>query len=205
MSVVTVSRQYGAGGLAVAPRIAEALGLRFVDRELAEEAARRLGADPDTARAGDERVPSLIEDIGLRLAATNAGLDAAPIPPIGGASLADAIRRVIVSLADAGGYVILGRGSQAILAGRPTACHLSLVADLRVRAERVARSHGIGEREAAATCERVDGERAAYVRRFHGRDIRDPLLYDAVINTTSLSVQDAAEIGVLVVRRKLAH
>src|SRR5439155_1105982 len=81
-------------------------------------------------------------------------------------TLADATRLVILSLAAAGGYVILGRGGQAVLRDRPDAFHLSLVGDLDDRVRRVQASQGIGEREARALCERVDGDRAAYVHRF---------------------------------------
>ena len=59
MAVVTISRQYGAGGLRVAPLVAAALGFRLADRELVEEAARRLGVDPEVAQGWDERAPAV--------------------------------------------------------------------------------------------------------------------------------------------------
>jgi cytidylate kinase len=205
MAVVTVSRQYGAGGRTVAVELGRALGLQVVDRELAEEAARRLGADPEAALARDERVPSLVEEVGLALAAANPalGFEAATVPQLDDRSLADATRRVIESLAGAGGYVILGRGAQAVLAGRADVCHVSLVGKVADRARRVAELQHDDEREAADRCHRADGERAAYLRHFYGKDIRDPLLYDVVVNTSEMSLQDAADVAVLVARRTL--
>jgi cytidylate kinase len=109
-----------------------------------------------------------------------------------------------VSLAEAGGYVILGRGAQAALAGRTDACHLWLVGEIADRARRVAEWQVIDAREAHARCEQVDDERANYVRRFYGRDIRDPLLYDVILNTSLLPLEVATEVGVEAARRKLS-
>jgi cytidylate kinase len=203
MAVVTVSRQFGAGGLRVAAAVAEALGYRLVDRELVEEAARRMGLDPEVARSFDERVPALLEEIGLALAAGTPQFAPGPSPQPDDRSMAQATRAVILTLADAGGYVILGRGGQAALADRREACHLSLVGDLQDRARRVAAWQGLDERAARDRCERMDRERAAYVKRFYGLDIRDHLLYDAVLNTTRLGLDLATGIAVELVRRKL--
>jgi CMP/dCMP kinase len=206
MAVVTVSRQYGAGGLSVAPAIAGAFGFRFVDREVTEQAARRLGMDPEVAEGKDERAPAIVEELGMALAAAAPPFGGGPAPQIQGLddrALADAVRRIIVSMADAGGYVILGRGGQAALAGRPDTCHISLVGEVHDRAERVMRSQGVDEREALARCERVDAERAGYVRRFYGVDIREPTLYDSILNTSRLGTDGATEIAVGVCRRRL--
>jgi cytidylate kinase len=206
VAVVTVSRQYGAGGLRVAPAIAEALGFRFVDREVTEQAARRLGMDPGVAEGKDERAPAIVEELGMALAAAAPPFGGGPAPQIQGLddrALADAVRRIILSMADAGAYVILGRGGQAALAGRSDACHLLLVGDIHDRAERIMRSRGVDEREALARCERVDGERAGYVRRFYRVDIREPTLYDAVLNTSRLGTDGATELAIAAARRRL--
>jgi cytidylate kinase len=207
MAVVTVSRQYGAGGLRVGRMIAEALGFTFVDREIALEAARRVGVDPEVVEGRDERVPALVEQLGMTLAAASPPFGVVP-PPIEAYSLddralAEATRRVIASLAEAGGYVILGRGGQAILAKRPDAFHIALVGDVRDRARRVMNWQQLDERAAKARCEEIDGERSAYVRRFYGVSIADPLLYDCVLNTTRLGLEGAANIAIAAVREKL--
>jgi cytidylate kinase len=206
MAVCTVSRQYGAGGLSVAPAIAEALGFRFVDREITEEAARRLGLDAEVAEGRDERAPAIVEELGMALAAAAPPFGGGPAPHMytsDDRTLADATRRIIVSMADAGGYVILGRGGQAALADRRDACHISLVGEIGDRARRIMASQSVDEREALALCEQVDSERAAYVRRFYRIDIRDPVLYDCVLNTSRLGVEGAIDIAVAVARRRL--
>lgn len=199
---VTISRQYGAGGIRVAAEVGRRLGYRTVDRELVEEAARRLGMEPGLAETLDERAPALIEDVGLALAGTELPVGV-PAPTVGDRALADAVRRVIGSLAATGGYVILGRGGQAVLRGRADAVHLQLVADPEDRARRIAEWQGIPEERAREECRRVDHDRAAYVRRFAGADINDALLYDAVLNTSRLGIDGAVDAAIAVVHGRL--
>jgi cytidylate kinase len=201
--VVTVSRQYGAGGLRVGRAAAEALGFTFVDREIVEEAARRLGVEPELAEELDERAPAIVEEVGLALAAASPEFGLSALRELDDRTLADATKRVMLSLADAGDYVILGRGAQAALADRADACHLSLVGDLVDRVRRIMQWQNVDQDEARARCARVDAERAGYLKHFYGRDIRDPLLYDAVLNTSRLGLEVASKLAVAVARSKL--
>ena len=208
MAIVTVSRQYGAGGFRVARALAEALGFHLVDREVVEQAAKRIGLDPDVAKARDERAPALVEEIGMALARAGAWTGGPPVympaSSVDDRALAMATKTMIASLADAGGYVILGRGGQAVLQDHPAACHISLVGDLPDRARRIAEWHGVDHREALARCQRVDADRAGYVRRFYGVDIRDPSLYDCVLNTSRFTLDGAVNAAIAVARQKLA-
>jgi cytidylate kinase len=174
-----------------------------VDGEIVDEAARRLGVEPEVAEHRDERTPAIIEEIGLALAAASPEFGIPAVPELDDRALAEATKRVILSLADSGGYVILGRGSQAALAGRTDACHIALVGDLTDRVERIMRWQNIDVREARSRCERIDAERAGYVKHFYGKDIRDPLLYDSILNTTRLGLEGASELAIAVARRKL--
>ncbi|MBI4259718.1 MAG: cytidylate kinase-like family protein [Actinobacteria bacterium] len=203
MAVVTVSRQYGAGGLRVSRVLAEALGYRLVDRELVELAARESGVDPEVARNLDERAPALVEKVGLALAAASPEFGLGQPPFVDDRALAEGVGRVIRSLASAGGYVILGRGGQAVLADRPDAVHIQLVGNLEDRARAVSGWHSVPIEEARELCRQGDAERAGYVERFHGVDLGDPLLYDAVLNTSRLGHDEAAEVALAVVRSRL--
>jgi cytidylate kinase len=191
--------------LSVAPAIADALGYRFADREIVEQAAARVGLDQDLAEHLDERVPALVEKVGLALASASPEFGLIAPPAADDRLLADEVRRVLESMASSGGFVVLGRGGQAALHDRPDAVHLLLVADLPDRAARIVRSQGLAAGQATEACRRVDAERAGYVRRFYGVDIADPLLYDAVLNTSRLGTDGAAEAGATVARRRLAR
>jgi cytidylate kinase len=200
--IVTISRAYGAGGSRVADALAAELGWQKVDGEVVEQAARSVGVDPQVAEALDEKVPALIEEAGLALAAAELPVGIPP-PILEDRALAEAVTMVIRSLADTGGYVILGRGGQAALGDRDDAVHIQLVGTLPDRARRIAEWRGISEAEAVEQCRRVDEDRAAYVRRFHAVDVHDPLLYHAVLNTSRLGIQGASEAALAVVRHRL--
>jgi cytidylate kinase len=118
-------------------------------------------------------------------------------------ALAEATKQVILSLADAGGYVIIGRGSQAALAIRGDACHIALVGDMSDRVRRIMQWQNVSEREARSRCERADTERLGYVERFYGKEASKSLAYDCVLNTSRLSLEITTELAVTVARRKL--
>jgi len=207
MAVVTISRQYGAGGYRVATEVARSFGFRAVDREIAEETARRVGVDPGVVAALDERAPAIMEELGFVLSAApplGAGMVTEPAAAVAvdDRALCETTRAVIQSMAEAGGFVIVGRGGQAVLRDRPDACPLALVADLDVRVERIVSWQGVDEGEARARCGRFDAERAGYVRRYYGVDISDPALYHAVLDTTP-GLEGAAREAVGVAARVL--
>jgi cytidylate kinase len=201
MSVVTISRWYGAGGRRIAEGVAEQLGYRLVHREIVEQAAMRTGLDPELASQLDERAPSLIEDIGLALAAANPELGLAA-PPLDDRVLAQGVRRVMESLASTGGYVIVGRGGAAVLKDTPGACHVQIVGRLDDRARNVSEWQGIKLKEALELCKQIDAERASFVKRFFGSDIRDQLLYDMTLNTSRISLELAEQSILALIRAR---
>jgi cytidylate kinase len=206
MAVVTISRQYGAGGLTVSTIVSQELGYPLIDRDIVQQAALRLGIDPAVAHSWDERAPAIVEEMGMALAAGAPLFGGGPLPQfderaVDDHALADATSKVITSLADAGNYVILGRGAQAVLRDRTDAVHVSLVGALEDRVRRIMRSQASDEKQARARCDRVDGERAGYVKHYYGLNIRDPLLYHVVINTSRMTLEEAAAIVFDVTRR----
>lgn len=54
--LITIAREFGSGGAAVAQRISERLGWRLLDRALLEGIARSAQVDPRLAERFDERV-----------------------------------------------------------------------------------------------------------------------------------------------------
>jgi cytidylate kinase len=203
VGVVTFSRQYGAGGRRVAAAVAQAIDYTLVDPEVVEQAAAQAGLDREVAENLDERVPALIEKVGLALAAASPEFGLIAPPADDDRILAEGIRNVMRSLSVAGGYVILGRGGQAALHDRPDACHVQLVGDLEDRARSIVEWQGISIERARERCRQVDADRAAYVKRFYGIDITEPLLYDAVLNTSRLGIEGASVAATAVARRRL--
>jgi cytidylate kinase len=54
--IITISREYGAGGHSIGRKVAEALGIPFYDRDIVRETARKSGFDVELVeKEGEER------------------------------------------------------------------------------------------------------------------------------------------------------
>lgn len=205
MAVITISRQYGSGGDEIARRVCELLGYRLFDKRLLATLAtelRLLGGKVVDLTEYEHQVPSLLERLmprrvvvaeattiapGAGGAATTVELDAA--------GMLDVVRGAIRAAADLGNVVILGRGGQAILGGEPAVLHVRLVAPLEDRVRRVAAREHIDDATARDTWVLHEDEVSAdYVRRSHGVDVADPLLYHLVVNTSRWGPEAAASL-----------
>jgi cytidylate kinase len=177
MSTITISRQMGSLGCQIAFTVAETLGFRLVWRELINEAARRSGTPEVALAAIDE----------LRL------LGICPSPKACRA-YHQAVKEIMHELAEQGNTVILGRAGQVILGNRGDTLHIRLIAPLSKRIARIAERMGITEERAKAQVEASDRYRSDYLRRFYRTNWENPELYNLVINTGSLEIDQAAEL-----------
>ena len=66
--LITISRQFGAGGSEVARRVAAALGWSVVDNEFIDKVAARAGLAPEEVAEREERVLSFVERLALTMA-----------------------------------------------------------------------------------------------------------------------------------------
>jgi cytidylate kinase len=76
--LITISRQYGAGGSEVAALVAGTLGWRVVDNELVERVAARAGLTTEDVAQREERVPTFIERLARTVVAATPEL---VVPP----------------------------------------------------------------------------------------------------------------------------
>ena len=78
--LITISRQFGAGGSAVAQMVADRLGWTVVDNELVDQVARRAGLAPEVVAEREERVPSFGERLARALVAAPEEVVVPPAP-----------------------------------------------------------------------------------------------------------------------------
>jgi cytidylate kinase len=127
MNVITVSREFGAGGGEVARRLAEALGWELLDRELLHRAAAIEHVPDAELERLDEKALRMTDRMRLH-------------PPhqryMHG--LTEAARQA----AARGKVVLVGRGSRQLLGDMPDVFHLYLVAPLDWRVQRMALREG---------------------------------------------------------------
>jgi cytidylate kinase len=182
-NVITISRQMGSGGTVVTGIIADRLGWPLVRREMITEAAARAGVeDVKIERVFDHR-PSLQDRITMQ-------------QRLG--KYLDAITQVMREYADRGNVVLLGRGANVILADDPRLFRVHIVADLETRIERTATMAGLkgkrGFQEARSMVTDSDYTRIAYYNYLFDADWNDPTIYELVVNSTEMTVEQVAEI-----------
>lgn len=194
MTVVTIARQLGAGGEAVANRLAGALGWRLLDRALVERIAGELEVAPEQVEANTERVERFVERLGLYLSESFpealAGVPVALSPE----ATAKAARRIVAEAAVEEPAVIVGHGAQCILRGAADTFHVLLHAPPAARVARVKAHFGLDERAAVERVRRSDADRRAYIREHFGQDWLDPNLYHLSVDTARFGVEGTAEL-----------
>ena len=190
-SFVTISRQAGTGGSALAAALAQRLTQHTPERawhvysgNLIEEMLRSHHLSPRLARfLPEDRIhefeASVGEIVGLHpnlwdlVAKTN-----------------DLIRQ----LARAEHAILLGRGAAFATAGIAHGVHVRLVAAEPARAARTARRLALSMDDAMTKNARCDAARERYVRATFNADISDPLAYHLVLNTAALEFEHVVEI-----------
>ncbi len=208
MAVVTITRQYGAGGSLVAQQVAERLGWTVIDNEFVGEVAARAGLPPDEVAAREERAPSLLERLAAALAvsAPEMFVPAASAQHEPDEEKLIRVTEVVIAEAVAHGRVVLvGRGAAAYLgtAGESApVLHAYVVAPREVRVRTIMARLKVSEAEAARAVQEIDASRERYLERFYRRRRDDASNYHVVVNTGWLGYDGAADVVVDAVRRK---
>jgi cytidylate kinase len=210
--VVTLSASFGAGGSVIGPRVAEALGLRFLDRAIPVAVAEALAVPMTEVMAHDERRTSGLGRLFASLARAAAAPDTAfgSAPTAARASLGDqpeqAFRdqteRVIHQFADTEGGVILGRAAAIVLRDRPSTLHVRLDGPVEGRIQRAVGLEGIDEEQARKLLEETDRARESYVKYFYRCDARAACHYHLVLDSTALELETCVELIVVAAKAR---
>jgi cytidylate kinase len=196
MALVTLSASYGAGGSVVGHRLAERLGVPFVDRAIPVQVAERLEVSVDDAEAHDEQTPDSFLDRLLRgFIGTDIGVPA-PLPPASFTSedFRRATEEVLLRQAATGEGVILGRAGMVVLRRDPRVLRVRLTGSSERRVRQAMEIGGVDERTATDALTRLDRAQSDYVRQFYGADIHDCGLYHLVIDSTTVPLDVCVEL-----------
>jgi len=112
---------------------------------------------------------------------------------------------IIRLLAVIGRAIIVGRAGNFVTQGMPGGIHVRLVAPEEQRL-RMMRQVVAAEPEAVRKeMHKQDAQRARFVKDYFSRDLADPSGYDLVLNMGNISQNEAAEMVVAMIRRRLPH
>jgi cytidylate kinase len=196
MTVVTLSASYGAGGSHIGPRLADRLGVVFLDRVIPTTVAERLAVSLDDALAHDDAVRSVLERMLMRFAPAAQAFSgaAAPSELVDERSFLRATEAVIRERCAESSGVILGRAAAVVLRDRPGALHVRLDGAPERRLAQAMELDGIDRETAERRMRETDRAREAYVQQFYGVDARDAGLYHLVLDSTALALDACVEL-----------
>ena len=195
IKLITISREYGAGGSTLAGLLGARLGWRVLDRELIQQLARRLECETAEIAALDEHAPSFLD----RLASS--GLVTAPeaashsMPWSTDADRVAALtRQVLLEEAEQPPLIVVGHGANCIFQDRPDVLRVRVAAPADVRIRRVMERTGAAPQQAAADVRHRDADRQHYLQRYFHTSVTDSCAYDLQVNTGTVPLETAAAI-----------
>jgi Cytidylate kinase-like family len=164
--IITVEREYGAGGGVVAARLAERLGFSLWDQRLTDEIARRLDCDSRTVADREERRDPVLYRLfkAFLRGSFEGNLNAPRLRPVDADCVREVTQEILNEVAEAGSCVIVGRGSAYYLGSRGDAFHVFVYAPHEDKVRRLV-SIGKSQEEASELAETVDRDRAAFIER----------------------------------------
>jgi cytidylate kinase len=180
----------------IGPKLAERLGVPFVDRAIPTAVAAALDVSVDDAEAHDENAGKSFLDRFLRgFVGTDVGVPT-PVPAetFTSEDFRKATEEVLVRQAATGEGVILGRASVIVLRDDPRVLRVRLDGPDERRVPKAMEITGVDEETARRALQRLDRTHADYARQFYGADIRDPSLYHLVIDSTAIETDACVEL-----------
>jgi len=196
MAVITISRQFGAGGKTLGTMIADELDYEFADSEIIEKVA-------EMANVSTHWVETVEKEAGGKLSRF--------VSKMVSKSLVDRILKdergyideviyldylvlIIAQIADEGNVVILGRGSQYILNDHPEACHVLLIDEFDNRVDFMKEHYELSYNRATQVVRSEDKRRKALYQKLGKTDYDNSFLYHLVINMSKVSLEEARQL-----------
>ena len=204
MAILTVSRLYGSGGSEVAAIVAKTLRWSLLDNDVVDAVAARMGLSAAEVQAREERVPSLVE----RLTSAMAMGSQEWVSPMASAKrptdeqLIEVTHRVVMEAIANGPVVLVGRGTQEMLAEREDTLHVFCYAPRKALIARTMQREGVGADEAARLVDDTNKQRDQWVRLHWERERRAHENFDLSVNTERLGIQGAADLIVIAAKKR---
>jgi cytidylate kinase len=173
--IIAMTREMGSLGSFVGIEVARQLGAEFLRDEPIRQVAREYRVRESRVVGAVEATPGLLERFRQRGRRYRIYLEAAVLEA--------ALRERVV---------LMGRWSTLFLRGVPHAVRVRVCAPAEVRARRVMTRYGIDQAEAGRRIAAYDEGVRARMRQVFDVEWTDPILYDLVINTESVTVVAAA-------------
>lgn len=192
-TIITISRQFGSGGRDVGKKLADALGIKYYDRELIEMAAKESGFDKEMfedTTANTSRLFRFINTFGYSLGA--------PLSVMNDITMSDQIfliqSRVVEQAADSGPCVIVGRCADYVLDNRDDVLKVFIAGDMNDRKKRAIQYYEVDERDVEASIRKIDRNRKGYYDYYTDKKWGAAESYDVCLNTSVFGIDGCVAI-----------
>jgi len=184
MAVITISRQFGAGGITLGKMVAEKFGYTFADTEIIKMVA-------EMANVSTHFVETVEKEAGGKFSKFISKTVSKPLVErilkdergyIDEEIYLDYLVLIIAQMADDGDVVILGRGSQYILNDHPDAYHILLIDTFENRVRFMQKNYDLSESHATQAVKNEDKRRLNLYKKLGKTDYDNPDLYHLVLN-----------------------
>jgi len=199
MSVITIARQFGAGGKTLGSLVADKLGYVLIDEEVVEMVAQEANVSPDwvdsiAKETGSEGVLTrLMSKLGpFRKGYVGVAMEKNP-GYLDGNLYISLLHKVIPIIASQGNVVIIGRGGQYILADHPDTYHFLMIADMEHRINFMMEHYDLDRKQARPVVEKQGKRRLNLYRYFARADYEHPNLYHMVFNMNRVKLEETVQ------------
>jgi cytidylate kinase len=193
MAVITISRQFGAGGKTIGKKVADKLNYTFIDEDIVQIIAEKAKVSPGW-------VESVEKEAGGRLSRIVSRMVSKPLVDkvlkheygyIDEQIYIDYLVVLIAQMAEEGNVVFLDRGSQYILNDHPDAFHVLLINTLDNRIKFMMERYNLSEQRATQVVKSEERRRVNLYKKIGKQDYDQAQLYHMVINMAKVSLEDA--------------
>lgn len=198
MSVITISRQFGAGGKTLGRRLADTLGYYFADEDIIDRAVVEVSVAPDGKKILETEPSDKVKRFISKLNPFGTSLMELPLSNkeryIDGFKYVELLNLIIPKIAKDGNAVIVGRGGQYILHDFDDTYHLLLIADEEDRIKFVENYYRASREKTIKILKRMTKRRSNLYSYFGKKDYDNPKLYDLILNMSKFSIDKAVEL-----------
>jgi len=198
VSVITISRQFGAGGKTIGKRVADTLGYYYADEDIIDRAVVEVSVSPDGKKILETEPSDKVKRFISKLNPFGTSLMELPLSDkeryIDGFKYFELLNLIIPKIAKDGNAVIVGRGGQYILHNFENTYHILLIAKQGDKIKFLEDHYRISSTRAVQMIKRMNKRRANLYSFFGKKDYEDPKLYDIILNMSLLSIDKAEEL-----------
>lgn len=196
MAVITISRQFGAGGKTLGKQVAETLGYTFADEDIIQMIAEKAKVSPGWVESVEKEAGGRLSRIVNRMVSKSL-VDKVLKDERGYIDeqiYIDYLVILINQMAEEDNVVFLDRGSQYILNDLPEAYHVLLINTLENRIKFMMDNYDMSAKRAAQIVKNEDRRRINLYRKIGKQDYDQPELYHLVINMDRIDLEGAADL-----------